>query len=426
MIFQLCLVLLLIYFCVAIFCQAHKNIIRRNRWQELRAVIVQVIITFAAFTIYMYFTQQAFLFSRTIYFVTALFSAVLIYCERIIWKRILRLHLLNNENLPHMLIIANEDTIASCIRSIRKRRYNDFFVSGAVVVNKDLKGEVIENCPVVCNFSEIQNYVLSEVVDEVFLSMRDGKKQSRLIDYLLEAGVTVHISLISNTKELPNKLIEKMGGHMVLTTSNNVVSGWKLFLKRVIDILGSIVGLAITGVVFLFIAPQIHRQDPGPIFFSQERIGKNGRKFKIYKFRSMYMNAEERKKELMKQNQMSGHMFKIENDPRILPGIGHKIRDWSLDELPQFWNILKGDMSLVGTRPPTADEFKHYDAHHKMRLSFKPGLTGMWQVSGRSSITDFEEIVQLDNSYIQQWTLWLDIKILFKTVRVVLHKEGSM
>ena len=426
MIFQLCLVLLLIYFCVAIFSSTHKNILRRNRWQEMRSVLVQVIITFAAFTIYMYMTQQAFMFSRTIYFITAIISAVLIYGERIIWKHILRLHLLNNRNLPHMLIIANEDTAASCVQAIRKRRYNEFFVSGIVVINKDMKGETIDGVPVVCNAADIRSYVLSEVVDEVFLSMRDGKKQKRLIDYLLETGVTVHISLLSNAKNLPNQLIEKMGGHMVLTTSNNVAASWQLVLKRLMDILGGIVGLIFTGLIFLFVAPQIRRADPGPVFFAQERVGKNGRKFKIYKFRSMYMDAEKRKKELMDQNEMDGCMFKMENDPRILPGIGHRIRDWSLDEFPQFWNILKGDMSLVGTRPPTADEFEQYDAHHKMRLSFKPGLTGMWQVSGRSRITDFEEIVKLDNTYIKNWTLRLDIKILFKTIGVVLHKDGSM
>jgi len=137
------------------------------------------------------------------------------------------------------------------------------------------------------------------------------------------------------------------------------------------------------------------------------------------------MDAEERKKELMAQNEMQGFMFKMEDDPRILPGIGHRIRDWSLDEFPQFWNVFKGDMSLVGTRPPTVDEFKQYEAHHKSRLSFKPGITGLWQVSGRSNITDFEEIVRLDNEYIRNWNLGLDLKILIKTVGVVLGRKGS-
>ena len=177
-------------------------------------------------------------------------------------------------------------------------------------------------------------------------------------------------------------------------------------------------------------APCSYVQSPGPIFFSQVRIGKNGKKFKLYKFRSMYMDAEERKKELMSQNRVQGGMmFKIENDPRIIggaKGIGNFIRKYSIDEFPQFWNVLKGDMSLVGTRPPTVDEWEKYDLHHRARLSIKPGITGMWQVSGRSEITDFEEVVQLDRDYITDWSIGLDIRTLFKTVWVVFDKKGSM
>ena len=139
----------------------------------------------------------------------------------------------------------------------------------------------------------------------------------------------------------------------------------------------------------------------------------------------MYMDAEERKKELMDQNEMQGFMFKMENDPRILKGIGNFIRDTSIDELPQFWNVLKGDMSLVGTRPPTVDEYEMYEMRHLKRMSIKPGITGMWQTSGRSNITDFEEVVKLDTQYITNWSISLDIKLLLKTVLVVLKKDGS-
>ena len=183
--------------------------------------------------------------------------------------------------------------------------------------------------------------------------------------------------------------------------------------------------------------PMIYIKSPGPIFFSQVRIGKNGKKFKIYKFRSMYMDAEERKAELMSQNKMEGLMFKMDYDPRIIgsekkdkngnpKGIGNFIRKTSLDEFPQFWNVLKGDMSLVGTRPPTVDEWEKYELHHRSRMSIKPGITGMWQVSGRSDITDFEEVVKLDTEYIENWSIGLDVKILLKTVTSVLKSEGSV
>ena len=158
----------------------------------------------------------------------------------------------------------------------------------------------------------------------------------------------------------------------------------------------------------------------------------------MYKFRSMYLDAEARKAELMAQNRVGGGlMFKLDFDPRIIgsrklpdgtvkKGIGNFIRDWSLDEFPQFWNVLKGDLSLVGTRPPTVDEWDKYELHHRARLATKPGITGMWQVSGRSKITDFEQVVALDKKYIQEWSMGLDLRILLQTVLVVLRREGSM
>ena len=248
-----------------------------------------------------------------------------------------------------------------------------------------------------------------------------------LIEELLEMGMPVHVNLAkvkSNTGQ--KQFVETIGGYTVLTTTMNYATDWQALAKRTLDILGGLVGCFLTGIIFIFIAPAIYISSPGPIFFSQIRIGQNGKPFKMYKFRSMYMDAEERKKELMAQNNIkNGMMFKMDNDPRIIKGIGNFIRDYSLDEFPQFWNVLKGDMSLVGTRPPTVDEWEKYEMHHRSRLAFKPGLTGMWQVSGRSNITDFEEVVRLDTEYIKKWSPGLDIKILFKTVAVVLGKVGS-
>jgi lipopolysaccharide/colanic/teichoic acid biosynthesis glycosyltransferase len=205
-----------------------------------------------------------------------------------------------------------------------------------------------------------------------------------------------------------------------------ISSNRQIFFKRAMDIAGGIVGMLMCGIFTIIVGPIIYIKSPGPIFFSQTRVGKNGHRFKIYKFRSMYMDAEERKQELMKQNKMDGLMFKIDDDPRIIKGIGNFIRKTSIDEFPQFWNVLKGDMSLVGTRPPTEDEWEQYEIHHRARLAGKPGITGMWQVSGRSDITDFEEVVKLDTDYISKWNIGLDIKILFQTILVVLERKGSV
>ena len=231
---------------------------------------------------------------------------------------------------------------------------------------------------------------------------------------------------------------KKIGNYTALTTSINYASARQLFLKRLMDIAGGLVGCIFTAILFIFVAPAIYIASPGPIFFSQERVGKNGKKFKMYKFRSMYMDAEERKAELMKDNKLGdGKMFKLDFDPRVIgnkvlpdgtrkTGIGDFIRRTSIDEFPQFFNVLKGDMSIVGTRPPLISETNLYELHHRARLAIKPGITGMWQVSGRSDITDFEEVVRLDREYIENWDIGMDLKILLKTVMVVIRKDGSV
>lgn len=224
---------------------------------------------------------------------------------------------------------------------------------------------------------------------------------------------------------MPSLTFHKIGTIETLTSSLNHIHYRSLLFKRLCDIVFSLIGLVLTGLVAIIIYPVVQMQSKGPLIFKQKRVGKNGKVFEIYKFRSMYLDAEERKKELMAQNELTSDlMFKMDNDPRIFP-FGQKMRNWSLDELPQFINVLKGDMSLIGTRPPTLNEYEKYELHHFKRLAMKPGITGMWQVSGRSNITDFEEVVALDLSYIKNWSVWLDIKIFLKTIKVVLVKEGS-
>ena len=251
-------------------------------------------------------------------------------------------------------------------------------------------------------------------------------------------GLTVHLSLDAVERPMSGKKhVERIGEYTVVTSSINMASPKQMLYKRLMDLAGGFVGCIITLFLIIIIGPMIYLKSPGPIFFSQVRIGQNGKKFKIYKFRSMYMDAEERKAELMKNNKMNGLMFKMDYDPRIIgsekrgkdgkpKGIGNFIRKTSLDEFPQFWNVLKGDMSLVGTRPPTVDEWEKYELHHRIRMATKPGITGMWQVSGRSDITDFEEVVRLDTEYIEHWSIGLDIKILLKTVLAVLKNDGAV
>ena len=238
-------------------------------------------------------------------------------------------------------------------------------------------------------------------------------------------GITVHLNIeVLENFDGFDKTVTMLGDIPVITFANTFFDYNKLIIKRAMDIIGAIAGLALTGIITIFLAPPLLLESKGPLFFKQRRVGKNGRYFDMYKFRSMYSDAEERKQELMSKNEMNGLMFKITDDPRIT-NVGKFIRKTSIDEMPQFWNVLKGEMSLVGTRPPTVDEFKKYEGYHKRRLSTKPGITGMWQVSGRNDIEDFEEVVKLDLEYIDNWCLALDIKIILKTIGIVFARKGA-
>lgn len=192
--------------------------------------------------------------------------------------------------------------------------------------------------------------------------------------------------------------------------------------KRLLDIVGALVGLTITGVFYIPIALAIYLDDPGPILFSQTRVGLHGRTFRIWKFRSMVKDAE-KQKHLIK-NEANGYIFKNENDPRITK-VGHFLRRTSIDEFPQFLNVLRGDMSLVGTRPPTLDEVENYSPHHWRRLHVKPGLTGEWQVNGRSEIKDFEKVVALDIAYQKKWSVSYDLKLILMTILGMITKKGA-
>jgi anti-anti-sigma factor len=206
-----------------------------------------------------------------------------------------------------------------------------------------------------------------------------------------------------------------------LPTTHPSVRSW---MKRLIDILGALIGLAITAILLIPIAIAITINDPGPILFSQIRCGWMGQRFRIWKFRSMYIDAEARKAELEKLNQVKGAFFKIKDDPRITK-IGKFLRRTSIDELPQFWNVLKGEMSLVGTRPPTPEEVERYEVPEWQRLDVKPGMSGEWQVNGRSSIDNFEEVIRLDLQYQKNWSLLYDLKLILKTVTVLFNKNSG-
>lgn len=421
---RLAVLLLLVDLCLVFFFESYTGILRRNKIQELKATITHCTMVFLVIILYIWGTKQGEIYSRQILFVFLALSIILEYFSRCAWKIFIRYRMIHGKKFSKLIIITEDRYVEECVKNFQYNRYKEFEVNGVVIVDKDRRGERIYGIPVVANADSCLEYIRANVVDEVFINGNTRESSEALADELLELGVTVHFNLVQTSALRPNKIVEQCGSYLVLTSSMKIASTRQLFIKRVMDICGSLVGLLLTGIAFLIFAPVIKVQSPGPIFYAQTRIGKNGRRFKFYKFRTMVVGADAMKKDLMDKNEMDGLMFKMKDDPRIF-GIGKFMRKFSIDELPQFWNVLKGDMSLVGTRPPTEEEFRHYELHHKARLGIKPGLTGMWQVSGRSDIHDFEEIVALDTYYISNWTLGMDIRILFKTVIVVLTGKGS-
>ena len=367
------------------------------------------------------------------------YYAWMTYLCRAFWKR--KIQNRNREVLRDAVyFITTADRAEEIIRRFHGQGVKGKLIQGICVLDEDWTGRTIAGVPVTASKPTILNYLCDKWVDEIFISLPEAYPHSGdLISDLAEMGMVIHVEMERlDVEPWQHQVIETIAGTTVRTVSMTKATPMQRFLKRAIDILGGIIGCIVTALLTLIIGPMVYIKSPGPIFFIQTRVGKNGKKFKLYKFRSMYPDAEARKAELMAQNRIQGGlMFKLDYDPRIIgcekrpdgtvkKGIGNFIRDYSLDEFPQFFNVLKGDLSLCGTRPPTVDEWEKYELHHRARLAVKPGITGLWQISGRSNITDFEQVVELDKKYIREWSMGLDLRILLQTIKVVLGREGSM
>lgn len=276
--------------------------------------------------------------------------------------------------------------------------------------------------------SELEKIIRKYNIDQVYIMQkreRDIVVIQQYIDLCIQMGVTCRVVVDIYRRRKSYSYNSSVGTYPVITYHTISLNNWELLVKRIFDIIFSLLAIIITSPVMLLTVVAIKLDSPGPALFKQVRVGKNGRHFKIWKFRSMYVDAEEMKHKLLSQNEVKdGMMFKMKNDPRITR-VGRVIRKLSIDELPQFFNVLSGSMSFVGTRPPTLDEVEKYQTNQWRRISIKPGITGMWQVSGRSNIKDFNEVVRLDVEYIDSWNLLLDLKLLLKTVSVVFAHTDS-
>lgn len=420
-----------------------SKVLRRGYFIELTRVVVLSACTLALTSLYMYVAHNAVVYSRLLLAFTFTYFVVIDWIARTLWKKrvIAKLQERANQGEDNRatIVISDRQNAAKIIQDIREDIFTHLSVKGLVLVDEPRLGTEVEGVPVVATLEDAPDYICRKWIDEIYVYLgSDTKGMEAFCGHCAEMGVTVHQVMVLGDIDEKKQFVERLGNHTVLTTAYSFIMPYQAIIKRTVDILGGLVGTIFTLVIAIFVGPIIYAKSPGPIFFKQKRIGRNGRQFEVLKFRSMYLDAEERKKELMAENRVGdGMMFKIEHDPRIIgnkqlpdgtwkTGIGEFIRKTSLDEFPQFINVLKGDMSLVGTRPPTLDEWEKYKYHHRARMAVKPGITGMWQVSGRSEITDFEEVVKLDTQYITKYRLSLDIKILFRTVKVLFERKGAM
>ncbi len=419
--------------CLLLFCTVYSFLFDWNREFLKRGFLVEFVAV-VKFNVFMELAIMAFLFmmqrsagvSRLVMGYFAVLDVFIVWGVRIGMKKVLRVYFTAKSNIVKIMIITKDSVLDKTVSDLKEAMDINYEIVALACVDVDRKGVVIDGVKVNADGRDVLDLARQMALDEVFINLpEEDKGYVKHIIYDLESmGVACHYNI--DIIERPQKEVRvgSFAGYTVVTYSINHFDYRRMAIKRLIDIAGGLVGCLITAAVAPFVALAIRIDSPGPIFFAQTRIGKNGRRFKIYKFRSMYIDAEERKKELEAQNEMHGLMFKMDNDPRITK-VGKFIRKTSIDELPQFVNIVKGDMSLVGTRPPTEDEFEQYNSHYRRRISMTPGLTGLWQISGRSEIVDFDEVVKLDLEYIDNWTLGLDIKILFRTIWVVLTGKGS-
>lgn len=401
-------------------------IFKRGKFEEFKHCFKYTLFMVAGLVLLLFLTGLIKQYSRMIFVLFAILNFVFTYAFHLMFKKYMLEKYKKSANSSKMLVITNSAMAGDVIYRLMNDASYEYDVVGAVIYDKNRDEIKVDGVEVVADRNNLYETVIQMMVDDVFICLpNENTLEIRdMVQHFEEMGLTTHVNVDLFSRHCQNNMVQKIANYSVISYEKASMDARKLVVKRIIDIIGSLVGCILTIIITPFVAAAIKIESPGPIFFSQTRIGKNGRRFKIYKFRSMYIDAEERKKALMAQNEMNGLMFKMENDPRITK-VGNFIRKTSIDETPQFFNILLGDMSLIGTRPPTVDEFEQYSGYYRRRLSITPGLTGMWQVSGRSEIQDFDEIVALDLKYIDNWTLGLDLKILFMTFYTVLARKGS-
>ena len=419
---------------VIVFAGSYSGILKRGKIDEAIAVFKYMVSVLLIALAYLFIVHKTGIVSRLQYGFTAAFFVISDWILRYLNKRSVKKHL---QRSRPVVLITIKKMLPQAMEKLSQR--GDCSVTSIFLLDRKKDISEYDGIPVhSLSGKNTKELVQNWVEEAVVLPPENGETYKALTDLteqLINAGIVVsYVVDIPDSGNWTAAQVKTIGGYRVFTTSLRTVSAWELALKRAIDIAGR---LLLTGIIYVFAAPIIYLKSPGSVFFAQERIGQNGKPFIMHKFRTMYPDAEEKKGMLMEKNKIpSGMMFKMDDDPRIIGcerknrkgkscGIGNFLRNFSLDEFPQFMDVLRGDMSLVGWRPCTKEEWEHYDLEHRVRVSMKPGITGLWQVNGRSNVTDFDEVVRMDREYIENWSIGLDLRIILKTMWVVVSRRGA-
>lgn len=436
---ELAFALGLIDFVVIMSLSTMHNVLKRGKYIELVETTKNCLAVFAFAVVYMYALKVSEDYSRILLFLTMILHILISYLTRLLWKLVLKNTRINDNKKLSMLAVLDPDLAEDTLKVIAGNKGDIYKVAGLVFTRKDKRTEVC-SVPVVCEIDEASSYICREWIDSVYIGVdKVTPRVDRFMEDCHQMTIPMHFAVSGVRHMGTHPFGNRIAGVTVLTSAAAYASPLEHAIKRAMDIVGGIIGSIMAVIVIAIVGPMIKKQSPGPVIYSQERIGRNGRKFQMYKIRSMHMNADDMKGELADMNRSKdGMMFKLDFDPRIIgnridpdgtkhTGIGDFIRRRSLDEFPQFFNVLLGQMSLVGTRPPTVDEWEKYEYRHRARLVCKPGITGVWQTSGRSNITDFEEVVELDTQYITEWSIGMDFKLILKTIWILIRGDkGAM
>ena len=329
-------------------------------------------------------------------------------------------------NIRNVLMVGTINSVRNVVKTIEENSFLGLKIIGLLVPREEVQKKEAWGQEILGSLDEIETVIHNNPVDQVIMTIdrKDYKEVENIIFHCEEEGLEIWITASLFNIKIARLDADELFGIPIFVFRTGPKFSWQIFMKNIFDLVSglilSILSLPIIAIVALF----IKLTSPGPVLFKQERCSIHGRKFTLYKLRTMYIGAEKMQKELEAKNIMKGPIFKLDKDPRITP-VGRILRKMSIDEMPQFWNVLKGDMSLVGPRPPVPSEVKNYKGWQRRRLSMKPGITGLWQISGRSDIIDFDKLANLDLKYIDSWSIWFDLKIFFKTIRVVLSTKGA-